>query len=258
MSAWLVTNLAATLLLPPTILLLGLFAGLFLLRRHRRLAMPLLVVSTLALYGLSTPLIGELLLKTLEPSPPLADQTLHDADAIVVLGGGRRLAVPEYGGRDTLTELSMQRLLYAAHLHRTSGKPVLVTGGMPGGGTTSEGELMRDVLTDEFGEAPRWVETASATTWDNARLSAPMLRAAGVKRIALVTHAWHLRRAIPLFRVQGFDVVPAGVGYATPQVRTPLDLLPSANALRGSYFALHEWLGVLWYKLRSLSSESQS
>jgi uncharacterized SAM-binding protein YcdF (DUF218 family) len=67
----------------------------------------------------------------------------------------------------------------------------------------------------------------------------------------LVTHAWHLRRAVPLFQQQGLIVIPAGVQFADTRIDTPLDLLPDPAGFRDSYFALHEWLGILWYKLRT-------
>jgi len=106
------------------------------------------------------------------------------------------------------------------------------------------------VLQDEYGIAPRWVEDAARTTWDNAQLASPLLKQADIERIALVTHAWHLRRAVPLFESQGFDVIPAGTRFARGNINSLFDLLPSANGLRDSSFALHEWLGILWYKLR--------
>lgn len=253
MSSWLVTNLLAALLLPPLAPILASTAGLLLLRRHRRTAVSLIAVSTLTLYGLSTPWAGSALLRSLETAPPVTAEALSRVDAIVVLGGGRRLAAAEFGG-DTLSGLSLERLRYAARLHRASGRPLLVTGGMPDGGTVSEGALMRDTLVHDFGIGPRWVETASQTTWDNARLSAPLLKSDGVRRIALVTHAWHLRRAAPQFAAQGFTVVPAGVHFSTPRIDSALSLLPSPQGLRDSAFALHEWLGILWYKLRSLNT----
>jgi len=256
MSSWLVTNLVATAFLPPTVLILGLVAGLLLLRRHRHSAVFLLILSTVALYILSMPLTGRGLLTTLQPPSPVTAEQLTDVDAIVVLGGGRRRDAAEYGGRDTLSRLSFERLRYGVHQYRASHKPLLVTGGMPGGGTSSEGELMRDSLVTEYGITPRWVETASNTTWDNARLSAALLSSAHVRRIALVTHAWHLRRAVPLFEAQGLAVVPAGVNFSDTIIRSPFDLLPAAGGLRDSYFALHEWIGVLWYKLRSLSEKA--
>lgn len=250
MTAWLITNLIAATLLPPLLLVLLLVAGLILNRRRPRLAMSLILLATTALYALSTPWVSGVLLKTLEISSPVNLASLRTADAIVVLGGGRRLAAAEYGG-DTLNSTSLERLRYAAHLHRLSGLPILVTGGKPGGGTLSEGQIMQHVLQSEYNVPTRWVEDAALSTWDNARLSAPLLKGQSVQRIVLVTHAWHLRRLVPLFEAQGLDVIPAGTQFSSTHISSIFDLLPTPAGLRGSTFALHEWLGILWYKFRS-------
>jgi uncharacterized SAM-binding protein YcdF (DUF218 family) len=250
MTAWLATNLVALALLPPLALVTLLAAGLIVHRRHPRLAMSLILLAAIALYALSTPWVSGVLLKSLEISAPLDPVQLQGVDAIVVLGGGRRLDATEYG-HDTLNGLALERLRYGAHLHRASGLPLLVTGGKPGGGTLSEGRIMQQILQDEYGLAARWVEDAAETTWDNARLSATLLQQDGLRRIALVTHAWHLRRAVPQFEAQGLEVVPAGIGFSSTRVDGVLYLLPTPAGLRNSTFALHEWLGILWYKLRS-------
>ncbi|AAZ96405.1 probable transmembrane protein [Thiobacillus denitrificans ATCC 25259] len=249
MTAWLATDLIAIALLPPLSLVIVLGAGIAIRRRNPRLAMSLILVSTAALYALSTPWVGGLLLKSLEISVPV-DPARLQADAIVVLSGGRRMASREYGG-DTLNGISLERLRYAVRLHRATGLPLLVTGGNPGGGTLAEGQILAQVLRDDYGIEPRWVEDAALTTWDNARLSAPLLKKSGVHRIALVTHAWHLRRAVPLFEAQELEVIPAGIQFASTDLDRILDLLPTPAGLRDSSFALHEWLGILWYKLRS-------
>jgi len=110
---------------------------------------------------------------------------------------------------------------------------------------------MQHILQNEYGIAASWAEDASLTTWDNARLSAALLKNKGVRRIVLVTHAWHLRRAVPLFEAQGLDVVPAGLQFSGTRPDSILDLLPTPAGLRDSSLALHEWLGILWYKLRT-------
>jgi uncharacterized SAM-binding protein YcdF (DUF218 family) len=251
MTAWLLTNLVAAALLPPLVLVILLAAGLILRRRRPRLATSLILLSTAALYALSTPWAGGLLLKSLEISGTVRPGDLETADAIVLLAGGTYYDAAEYGD-DTPNAISLERMRYAVRLHRTSGLPILVTGGKPSGGSLAEGHVLRQVLEDEYGIAPRWVEDAARTTWENARLSAPLLRQAGVQRIVLVTHAWHLRRALPLFESQGFDVIPAGTRFAGSGIDSVFDVLPAANGLRDSTFALHEWLGILWYKLRSI------
>ncbi|MDO9219688.1 MAG: YdcF family protein [Thiobacillus sp.] len=212
--------------------------------------MSLILLSTTALYALSTPWVSGLLLRTLEVSHPIGADAIKKADAIVILGGGRRIGSIEYGG-DTLNGISLERLRYAAHLHRTRALPILVTGGKPGGGTLAEGRIMQHILLNEYGIPTRWVEDAALTTWDNARLSAQQLKSSQIQRILLVTHAWHLRRAVPLFESQGLSVIPAGIQFSTSRVDSILDVLPTTAGLRDSTFALHEWLGIMWYKLRS-------
>lgn len=65
MTALLATNLLAAALLPPLSLVLLLAAGLIFHRRRPRLAMSLILLSTSALYALSTPWVSSILLKTL-------------------------------------------------------------------------------------------------------------------------------------------------------------------------------------------------
>lgn len=257
MSAWFATHLVADFLLPPSSLLLLLATGLIIQRRRRQLGLSLILLATLALYGLSTPWVSGLLLKSLEISSPVHPTEIKSADAIVVLGGGRRFAEAEYGG-DTLNSISLERLRYAAYLHRTSGLPILASGGVATCDTLAESRIMQQILQAEYGLSAKWIEDTSSTTWENAQFSAPILKQAGVHRIVLVTHAWHLRRAAPLFESQGFVVIPAGIQFSGAHVDSILDLLPTSNGLRDSSFALHEWLGILWYNLRqSLPERTQ-
>ena len=102
---------------------------------------------------------------------------------------------------------------------------------------------MAESLTKEFGVPVRWRETTSRDTAENANLSAPVLQAAGVRRIALVSHAWHLPRAAPLFERAGLQVVPAPTAFTAWPESALLGLLPSAGGMEASYWACHEWLG---------------
>ena len=124
-----------------------------------------------------------------------------------------------------------------------------MTGGGPEG-EIAEGPLMRATLEQEFGVPVAWVEDRSLNTRENARFSAPLLKAAGVRRIYLVSHAWHLPRAIPEFEREGFAVVPVGTGFQPSGSPELFDFLPNASALMSSYYACHEWVGVVWYRVR--------
>ncbi len=247
MLSWQLTNALVAWLIPPGILILLMAGGLALRRKRRRIGNGLIAGGLAALYLLSMPLVSDALLSTLEMSS--APPNDAGAAAIVVLGGGKSHAAPEYGG-DTLRAATLVRLRYAAYLQRRTGLPILVSGGSPEGSAQSEAELMQRTLQSEFSASVRWVEGGSANTLENARLSHRMLAAENIRDILLVTHAWHMPRAQLVFQAAGFTVTPAATAYSTRFRLTILDFLPNALALRDSALFFHEITGIVWYRLR--------
>lgn len=248
--SWFITNLISAFLLPP--LNLVIVAAIGLLLRHKRplLARILLGTSVALLCLLSTPFFAGMLLRSLEGEPRVVDTSKPTADAIVVLGGGTYFHAPEYAG-DTVSEASLLRIRYAAKLYRETGKPILVTGGKPLGNAISEAQQMKLVLEQEFKVPVQWAEGGSDNTLENARLSYPILKAAGIKRIYLITHAWHMPRSVRTFQSAGFEVVPAATAYTTSYQTDLLSFIPSAGALGSSRIVMHEMLGMAWYRLKS-------
>ena len=247
--AWFLTNLVSTFLLPPLNLLLVAALGLWLWNKRPLVARWLLTTSVVLLWLLSTPFFAEATLHGLEGEPYAADTKKPLADAIVVLGGGTYFHAPEYGG-DTAGKETLERLRFAAKLHRETGKPVLVTGGTPLGNSLSEAEQMKQVLEQEFNVPVRWAEGASDNTSENARLSRQVLKPAGIERIYLVTHAWHMPRAMRTFQAAGFQVVPAPTAYTTRYQTDLFSFIPNAYALRDSRIFMHELIGLLWYQIK--------
>lgn len=246
---FLLKKILTAMILPPAGPLLLALAGLWLARaktrRWRHGGLWLAALALLSLLALSLPVVGRALMAPLERHPPITPAQLQRAEAIVILGGGTYFAAPEYGG-DTVGHETLARLRYGAKLARESRRPLLVTGGAPTGGRP-EGELMREVLEGEFGVKVRWVEAASRDTAQNASLSAPLLKAAGITRIALVSNGWHLSRAIPLFEKQGLDVIPAPMAFTTAPPEGWTGFLP--GSLGTSREALHEYLGQLYNRI---------
>lgn len=245
---WLLKNLLGTLLLPPAnALLLLALAGFF---RKRRWSFGLAVFAGVLMLAQCLPTVSSALMATLEDRAGTVLTDAKDAQAIVILSSGLRRDADEYGG-DTVTERSLVRLRYGATLARRHQLPVLVTGGQPPTAHRAEADAIGDVLENEFGVAVRWRETGSKDTADNATLSAQILRAAGIRRIILVTQAFHMPRALRLFEDAGFDVLPAPTDFKShgEDTLTPADWVPQAYALHNSYYALHEWLGIAWFEL---------
>ncbi len=245
-----IANLVSELLVPPLGLLLPGVAGLLLWHKRPVIARSLVAASFGLLWLLSMPIVADSLMQRLEGAPAALDLQSHPADAIVVLGAGTYPKAPEYG-TDTVSEEGLVRVRYAARLQRETGAPVLVSGGRPQGSTLSEAEQMKAALESEFHVPVKWVEGGSNNTFENARYSQQILSAAGVRRIYLVTHAWHMPRAAMVFRAAGFEVIPAPTGYSTSGPLSLQDFLPRASALHDSKRFMHEIIGMLWYRLRS-------
>ena len=242
--------LLKTLLLPPVGLFWLVLAGL--LAWRRRWARRLGLAAVAALLAMSLPLVSNGLMRGLEPYPPLDPAAVRhpDVDAIVVLGAGRYTGAPEYGG-DTLGSLTLQRVRYGAWLQRRSGLPLVVSAGSPPDESPPLARLMARTLREEFQVPVALVEDRSRTTRQNARFTAELLRRRGWQRVWLVSHAWHLPRAVAAFRQAGIQAIPAPTAFDhhdEPEYEL-YDFLPAAWALNQSYFALHERIGRLWYLL---------
>ncbi len=243
-------KLLASMLLPPLLPLLMVLAGLLLLKRHRRSGLALAWSGLLVAFVSSSPFtVGHMLLP-LEATPPVTDAQLQKAEVIVVLAGGKRSFAPEYGG-ETVSPFSLERLRYGARLARQTGLPMLLSGGLPDDGL-SEAELMAEALQTDFGIEPRWIESRSRDTRENALYSAQLLLAAGHHHVVLVTHSSHMPRAEAEFRAHGLLVTPAPtawLGNRNPDSGFP-PLLPNANSTQAGWYASHEWLGRLFYQLK--------
>lgn len=175
--------------------------------------------------------------------------TAQSPEAIVILSAGIYQAAPEYEG-DTVDALTLERLRYGARLQRRSGLPILVTGGLFRHATQPLATLMREALVEDFGVPVRWVEGRALTTHENAEQSAAMLRAEGIKTIYLVTHAAHMLRSQEAFEQAGLAVVPAATVFTSINPDVSLrDMVPRTTSLARSFYALHELVGRLWYRV---------
>ncbi|MCL4797957.1 MAG: YdcF family protein [Burkholderiales bacterium] len=233
-------KLAGMLVLPPTGPLLLALAGLLLMRRRPRLGKGFAWLGVGALLLLSLPAVESGLSWLLYRGGALEQSRAQEAEAIVILGGGLRREAPEYGG-DTLGRLTLDRVRYGARVARQTGLPVLVTGGSFAG-SAAEADVMARALEDEYGVAVRWRERRSHNTHENAVLSAEILRAAGVRRVLLVSHAFDVPRAAGEFEAAGIRAIPAPTHVASFAVEGPLDFVPNMASLHGSYYACYELL----------------
>ena len=219
--------IATVLLVPPVNLLFVAFVGLALARRRPVAGHRVTFFALLALLLLALPAVSVGLLAALETDID-APAGAPPPQAIVILGGDAAPAGPRIEQEEVGT-LSLQRVRGGAALARSTGLPVLVTGGV----VSAPGPTVPPVA---------------------------MLRADGIGTVLLVTHAWHMRRALIAFRAAGLTAIPAPLpGERAPEIfrgRFALaEFVPRVSAWERSYFALHEWIGCAWYALQAATHE---
>ena len=196
----------------------------------------------------STKPAGDLVLRRLEYAylPPAELK----ADAIVLLSGGIQEGAPEPFGMLELTGVTLERTIAAARIFRKYQLPVIVTGGELFAGRSEAGAMKEYLVSLGVPREKIIAEERARDTWENALFSKKICDEKGYKKVAIVTSAYHMRRAVLSFEKAGFrDAVPYPAAYKTsraPKYYYP-DYLPGyGENLRA---ALHEYLGLIFYRL---------
>ena len=246
-----ILSIFKALIFPPALNFFIIAVGIILLNKYKYFARILLFVGALSLIFFCWLPFSHALLKSLEIYPALEPPVfLNNEQAIVVLAAGSRLNDKEYikpvDGSKTL-----ERIRYSIFLHKHTNLPILVTGGNTGKANISEAGVMADTLINDYHINVKWQEDKSRNTAENAIFSGAILKEHGIVSVYLVTHAWHMSRAVMMFEQQGIKVTPAPTLF-TPSVFSSalFHYVPSAYALYETRIALHEYIGILWYKLR--------
>lgn len=256
--------LVGALLLPPVPWIALILLGAAWLRQQRPIGWLLVLPACASLWLGSTSAVGEMLQRALLAPPPAL--TMHELAelkrsaaaaragdaAIVVLGGGRESLAPEYGVSN-LTPRSLARLRYGVWLGRETGLPLAFSGGVGYGvsGTTPEAEIAARIAAQEFGRPLKWIETQSRDTRENAALTVPLLRQAGIRHVVLVTHGWHMARARRAFEEAvrhgggGMHITAAPMALARPVESPWLRWMPTTDGTIAVREALREWLGLI-------------
>lgn len=90
------------------------------------------------------------------------------------------------------------------------------------------------------------LETDSKTTGASATNLQRLVR----EPFFLVTSAGHMARSMAAMKRVGLAPIPAPTDYQTPKDWRHAELRPSAQSLFASDLAIHEYIGLLWYRLK--------
>jgi uncharacterized SAM-binding protein YcdF (DUF218 family) len=244
-----ISALAAFVFIPPLNCLAAACVGaVFHRRRSGRIV---LAAGLVGLVVFAMPLVSGTLLSALERGVVTVPAEGDTPGAIVILSGDEADILEGNRATTMVGHLTLERERAGAALARRTSLPVLVTGGVINPGDATLAAIMTQSLQQDFGLAARWKEERSKDTWENAAMSAAILKGAGIHSVYVVTHAWHMRRALIAFRAAGITATAAPVAMDEPPRLAWHNLVPRVSSWQASFYALHEWIGIAWYELRA-------
>jgi uncharacterized SAM-binding protein YcdF (DUF218 family) len=227
----------------------GLFISLLILvnlclRKRDKRAVTLLWGLTAIVYLLSTALVGNALLGSLERrfEPPAAVQ----GDVIVLLTGGAVSNTPDTDGTGNLNGFTMNRTITAYKLHKKYNLPILISGGQVYSYTGNEGQIVkRNLLTLGVAESSLFLDDKSRNTEENALFSKRIIQKQGFTKPVLVTSAFHMPRSVENFNKNGIVTTPYPTDFLVPRP-FPVSigsLIPSSDGVLKCSLAAKEFLG---------------
>jgi len=242
-------------MLMPTnfLVLLGLLGVILLATRFVWLGRKLLVVSILMLAICAFSPLGSLLMYPLENRFAPWDAARGAPDGIIVLGGP---IDPELSiSHDTpVIRWAPDRIVVTAELARKyPNARIVFTGG-------SANLVFNDAREADFAieifealgidKSRLTSERQSRNTYENAAFSKALAAPKPGERWLLVTSAYHMPRAVGLFRKVGFAVEPYPVDWRVGRAGDIFSFsMAGGEGLMQTDTAMREWIGLLAYRL---------
>jgi uncharacterized SAM-binding protein YcdF (DUF218 family) len=251
-------KLVWAVLQPGNLLLLCLLVGVFLLLRGRRRGELLVVLSAIGLLLLAVAPIGPAMMLVLEQRFPRPAALPEKVDGIIVLGGAVDPAISRSYG-ETAFNGSVARVLGGIALARRRPEAKLMLVGGEGGffpvGFAESRATLGLVVEEGIVPARVIIEEKSRSTHENAVYAKEIVGLAPGEKWVLVTSAYHMPRAVAVFRAAGWPVIPYPVDYKIdPEtgLRPNFSLLDGLSAVT---LAGKEWAGLLGYRLMGWTRE---
>jgi len=249
-----IMRIVEVLVLPPALLIwVGLLIRMLVVIRPRIFSR-LFLLSLLATFLLSVPAVSQRLIDAFQDDFPALEKVPPAADVIVVLGAGHLPGGREYGMDGQPGPVMLQRLVYAAHLAKNHGLPVIVSEARTRHERRLNSHTDADFLRNVLGVEKVIAEGRASSTFENAKFTAPMLK--NYRQPLLVTNYWHMARAMESFMYFGVKPVAAPTGWdaQSPLKAAYWNWIPHPEALAQSYRALHELFGYYWYRWKLFSN----
>ena len=247
-----ISKTLGVMLLPTNFMVgLGVVGVTLLATRFWRLGRGLMItsLSLLAICGWSP--LGKLLLYPLETRFPAWDPAKGAPDGIIVLGGALDADLSMAHGTAVIVSSGDRVVASAALAHRYPQARVLYTGGSANllSNDAKEADFVAD-LFESLGVARSrlLLERQSRNTRENAEFSRTLANPKPGERWLMVTSAFHMPRAVGLFRKAGFVVEAHPVDWKLGKSTDRFIFSKLASdGLSRTDLAFREWIGLFAY-----------
>ncbi|RUM41387.1 MAG: YdcF family protein [Desulfurobacterium sp.] len=243
---FILSKLFTFLFLPPGIFVVLILIGIVLLLiNKRKIGIVILTLTATLIYLLSIEPVKDRILLPLENAFPYPE-------AIVVLGGGKISHSPAEEMKAAVAPQVAKRLYTAFKVWKRIKKPLVVSGGKVFNEKAEpESSAMKRFLTN-LGIPDREVieDDRSRNTFQNGIFTYEILSKRGIKKICLVTSAYHMPRSYRIFKSAGFSVIPVPADYRVDRDSYNWsDYFPQMEDLYDSFLGIHEYVGIVYFEL---------
>jgi uncharacterized SAM-binding protein YcdF (DUF218 family) len=227
-------------------------------RRRQQLGRIAITAAVVLLLLLGNKVVSTWLIQPLEAAyPSMPDfvagrplpRELAACRYVVVLGGGNG-DTAGLNAMNQLSESARARIVEGVRVLRVLPEAQLVVSGAGAPNRPTHAEILAR-SAESLGVDPRRIVRRDSPR-DTEEEAVALRQIVDDQPFALVTSAWHMRRAAALMRHAGLQPVPCPADYkARPSAHPPLsDYTWDTESLGRSTWAIYERIGYLWARLR--------
>jgi len=244
-----IKKIISAFLMPLPLLILTLLIGFFILCFTKKQKTGKIIIGfgifLVILFGCS--LFTDSLISPLEQAYPKYEKTDIPVKYVVVLGGGYNFN-SQLPPSSRLSRPSLSRLVEGITIYRENPGSVLIFSGYAGRSKKSNAEGMADVAIS-LGVPKKDIilEKSPRDTHEEVLLIKEIVKD---KPFVLVTSAAHMKRSMMLFEKQNTNPIPAPTDFLVNKNNNGMPKLPSTGEYQKADSAIHEYLGILWAKIR--------
>ena len=221
----------------------------FLFQKKFQRSKAILVLALVWLFTFSYDPIANKMLFQIESSYPTLQRAPSDTQFIYLLGNGHTddntLPITSQLSNEAVVRLSEAIRLY----QQLDSKPKIIVSGYSGTNSDIPHALMQNRLAQALG-IPKEDLIVSSEPEDTEDEALSAKKRIGDKPFILVTSAYHMKRAMKWFRLQGLQPSPAPTFHRASKKNENYTEFLSPRALMKSHIVFHEILGMLWQKIK--------